>query len=47
MSNVVTFTNAYKPSPEEMRARTSIFRQLIRFIALNLRMLKMVAQGHH
>jgi hypothetical protein len=41
MSNVTIFTEAFQPSEHELRARRNVFRQLIRFIALNLRMLRM------
>lgn len=47
MSNVVTFTNAHTPSKSELRARTNIFIQIWRFVILNIKMLKMVAKGHH
>ena len=47
MTNVKTFTGTYQPSKQELSARTNLLKQVIRFAALNFRMLKMVAQGHH
>ena len=47
MSNVVSFPNAYIPSKRELRKRKSVCYQLGRFAILNVKMLKMVLQGHH
>ena len=47
MNNVITFTDAYVPSPKELRARTNILLQLWRFAVLNVKMLVMVTKGHH
>ena len=47
MTNVKTFTGTYQPTKQELNARTNLFKQLIRFAALNFRMLKMITQGHH
>ncbi|MDA8102665.1 MAG: hypothetical protein M0Z34_06855 [Nitrospiraceae bacterium] len=35
------------PTAGTLRARKSLPRQVLRFIAFNLRMLKMVRMGHH
>lgn len=47
MSDVVTFTNSQAPTKKELKARTNVLVQLIRFVSLNLRMLKMITKGHH
>ena len=47
MSDVVTFTQSQVPTDKEIKARTNLLVQLIRFISLNLRMLKMITKGHH
>jgi len=35
------------PTPKTLRSRTSIPYQLMRFVAFNFKMLKMVRKGHH
>jgi hypothetical protein len=47
MSDVVTFTNSQAPTEREVKARTNVLVQLIRFVSLNLRMLRMISKGHH
>jgi hypothetical protein len=47
MSDVVTFTQSQVPSRKELKARTNVVFQLIRFVSLNLRMLRMITKGHH
>ena len=47
MSDVVTFTQSQVPTDKEIKARTNLLVQLIRFVSLNLRMLKMITKGHH
>lgn len=34
------------PTERELRRRKSLFRQAARFVALNLRIVRMVAKGH-
>ena len=34
------------PTARTVRARTSLFKQTMRFLALNLRLLRMVRKGH-
>lgn len=41
------FPQAALPSERELRARTSMPRQLWRFAVLNLKMIGMVRKGHH
>lgn len=45
--NVTTYGQAHKPSVSEVRARKNIFVQLVRFAALNVKMIAMVTKGHH
>jgi hypothetical protein len=47
MSDVVTFTHSQVPTEKEVKARTNVLVQLIRFASLNLRMLRMLSKGHH
>jgi hypothetical protein len=47
MSDVVSFTHSQVPTEKEINARTNLLVQLIRFVSLNLRMLKMISKGHH
>mgnify|MGYP006291654781 len=47
MSHVISFPNAHLPSKRELRMRRLLCYQLVRFAALNIKMLKMVLQGHH
>jgi len=35
------------PTAKTLRARRSLPKQAIRFVAFNLKMLRMVAKGHH
>jgi hypothetical protein len=35
------------PTPRTLRARASVPYQLTRFLAFNIRMLRMVLKGHH
>lgn len=39
--------NAPLPTPRTLRSRKSIPHQIVRFCLFNLRMLRMVAKGHH
>ena len=47
MSHVITFPDAYVPTKWELRKRKSLCYQVIRFVLLNIKMLKMVLKGHH
>jgi hypothetical protein len=47
MSDLQTFDSAPLPSEEELKARTNLFVQTGRFIALNFKMLGMVRKGPH
>lgn len=35
------------PTEKTVRARTNLFIQFWRFLAINMRMMKMVRKGHH
>ena len=35
------------PTDKTLRQRKSLFIQLMRFIAINLKMIKMIRKGHH
>jgi len=35
------------PTPKTLRSRTSVPHQLMRFVAFNFKMLKMVRKGNH
>jgi hypothetical protein len=35
------------PTPKTLRTRNSLFVQSWRFIAINMRMVKMILKGHH
>ena len=39
--------NAPLPTARTLRSRGSIPRQIVRFVAFNARMLRMVGKGHH
>ena len=41
-----SIANAPLPTARTLRARNSIPRQLVRFVAFNARMLRIVAHGH-
>ena len=43
----MTYPQAHKPTPGEVRARKNVFIQVFRFAALNLKMIVMVTKGHH
>ncbi|MEY4136775.1 MAG: hypothetical protein RL205_903 [Actinomycetota bacterium] len=47
MSNLMTFPNAPQPTPSEVRARSNLIIQGVRFAVLNLKMIVMVTKGHH
>lgn len=47
MSHLTTFPNAPQPSASEIRARSNLLIQLVRFAVLNLKMIVMVTKGHH
>lgn len=42
-----SFPNAPQPDAKELKARTSVVRQAVRFAVLNLKMIAMVSKGHH
>ena len=35
------------PTPETLKARTSLPKQAIRFGAINIKMIRMILKGHH
>ena len=35
------------PTPETLRARKNLLIQTWRFVAINIRMVKMILKGHH
>lgn len=47
MNNVTTFPEAPQPTQEQLKARTSVPRQVWRFALLNVKMMVMVRKGHH
>lgn len=47
MSNLTTFDDAPTPSEAELKARQNLAVQAWRFAVLNVKMLGMVAKGHH
>lgn len=47
MSNLTTFPNAPQPTAAEVRARSNLFIQCMRFAVLNLKMIVMVTKGHN
>ncbi len=47
MTDIMTFPSAPQPSPAELKARTSVPRQMWRFALLNVKMMAMVRKGHH
>lgn len=47
MSDVTTFPSAPRPTAEQLKARTSMPRQIWRFALLNIKMMAMVRKGHH
>ena len=47
MSNLTTYPQASAPSDSEVRARKNVLVQLVRFVALNVKMIVMVTKGHH
>lgn len=47
MSNLTTYPTARVPSAGEVRARKNLLVQVVRFAALNIKMIVMVTKGHH
>lgn len=42
-----TFPAAQLPDESELKSRSSLMRQAVRFAVLNLKMITMVNKGHH
>lgn len=47
MDHLTSFDQAPLPSRGQVRARTNLIIQAWRFAILNLKMMAMVAKGHH
>lgn len=47
MSHVTSFTDAPQPTAAQVRRRTNVIVQAVRFAVLNLKMMAMVRKGHH
>lgn len=43
----VAIMSAPMPTPTTLKRRKNLFYQLIRFIAINLKMLKVISASHH
>ena len=42
-----SIASAPLPTPATLKRRQNVFYQLIRFAAINLKMLRVIARGHH
>jgi len=47
MNYLKTFPEAILPNKKQLRARTNLMTQAIRFIILNIKMIRMIFKGHH
>lgn len=37
----------FLPTEKEVKSRTNVFKQAIRFLAINLKMIDIIRKGHH
>lgn len=42
-----SIASAPLPTPSTLRMRQNVFYQLFRFVAINLKMIRVIARGHH